>query len=39
MTMVTVGDTNYYRCAPNWYQKAYVNGELSYVSVAPPPGF
>lgn len=39
MSSVTVGDTNYYHCAPNWYQKAYVNGELSYVSVAAPPGF
>ncbi len=39
MTSVTVGEDNYYHCAPNWYQKAYVNGELSYVAVAAPPGF
>jgi hypothetical protein len=39
MTSVTVSGTNYYHCAPNWYQKAYVHGEMSYVSVAAPPGF
>jgi hypothetical protein len=39
MESVTVAGANYYHCEPNWYQKAYVNGEMSYVSVAPPPGF
>lgn len=38
MTSETVGDVNYYRCGPNWFQKAYVEGEMAYVSVAPPPG-
>jgi hypothetical protein len=38
MSEVPVGETTYYQCGPNWYEKAYVNGETSYVSVAPPPG-
>ena len=39
MQSVQVANGTFYHCAPNWYQKAYVNGEMSYVSVAPPPGF
>jgi hypothetical protein len=39
MTSVAVGDVNYYQCGPSWFQKAYVNGEMSYVAVAAPPGF
>ena len=39
MTSVQVGDATYYQCAPNWFQKAYVNGETSYVAVAAPPGY
>lgn len=39
MTSVTVGEVAYYRCDPNWFQKAYVNGEMTYVAVAAPPGF
>lgn len=38
MSEVRVGETTYYQCGPNWYEKAYVNGETSYVTVAPPPG-
>ena len=38
MTSVTVSGVNYYQCGPNWFQKAYVNGEMSYVAVAPPAG-
>ncbi len=37
MTSVKVSGANYYQCGPNWFQKAYVNGEMSYVAVAPPP--
>jgi hypothetical protein len=39
MTSVKVNDVNYYHCGPSWFQKAYVNGEMSYVAVAAPPGF
>jgi hypothetical protein len=39
MSSVTVGDVNYYHCGPSWFQKAYVQGEMSYVAVAAPPGF
>ena len=39
MTSVTVSGVNYYHCGPSWFQKAYVQGEMSYVAVAPPPGF
>jgi hypothetical protein len=38
MSKVQVGETTYYQCGSSWYEKAYVNGEASYVSVAPPPG-
>lgn len=36
MTSETVGGVNYYRCGPNYFQKAYVEGEMAYVAVAPP---
>jgi hypothetical protein len=39
MTTVPVADTTYYRCGPNWFQKAYTGGQVSYVVVAPPPGY
>jgi hypothetical protein len=39
MTSVTAGDATYYQCGPSWFQKAYVNGEMSYVAVAAPSGF
>ena len=38
MTQVEVGEETYYHCAPNWYQKAFTNGEMTYVAVNPPPG-
>jgi hypothetical protein len=37
--MVPVGDVSYYQCGPTWYQKAYTGGEVTYVVVAPPPGY
>jgi hypothetical protein len=39
MTAVPVAGVTYYRCGPNWYQKAYANGEVAFVVVAPPPGY
>ena len=38
MNAVTVSGVNYYHCQPNWFKKAYVNGEEAYVAVAAPPG-
>jgi YHS domain-containing protein len=39
MSTAVIDGTTYYHCAPNWYQKAYVNGETTYVAVAAPPGY
>ncbi len=39
MTTVPVADMTYYRCGPNWFQKAYTGGQVSFVVVAPPPGY
>lgn len=39
MSTAVIDGLTYYHCAPNWFQKAYVNGEMTYVSVAPPPGY
>jgi len=39
MTTVPVVGTTYYRCGPNWFQEAYAGGEVSYVVVAPAPGY
>ena len=36
---VPVAGTTYYRCGPNWFQKAYTGGQVSFVVVAPPPGY
>ena len=37
--VVTVSGTSYYRCDSTWYNRSYVNGTVSYVTVAPPPGY
>jgi len=39
MTTVPVAGTTYYRCGPNWFQKAYTGGQASFVVVVPPPGY
>ncbi|HML96252.1 MAG TPA: hypothetical protein PKC29_12570 [Thermodesulfobacteriota bacterium] len=38
-TVVTVGAVTYYQCGPNWYNQAYQNGDVVYMSVAAPPGY
>jgi len=37
--VVTVSGTSYYRCDNTWYNRSYVNGAVSYVTVAAPPGY
>ena len=39
MTQVTVASDIFYKCGSNWFQKAFTNGEVTYVVVNPPPGF
>jgi hypothetical protein len=39
MTTVPVAGATYYQCGPNWYQKSYTEGEVTFVVVAPPPGY
>lgn len=38
-TVVTIGAVTYYQCGPNWYNQAYQNGDVVYMSVATPPGY
>jgi len=35
---VHVNGTKYYKCDNTWYTRSYVDGNVSYVSVAAPPG-
>lgn len=36
MTKTVVGSETYYRCANDWYQRIYENGDVAYVVVAAP---
>ena len=36
--VVSAGGVSYYGCGGTWYNRSYVNGTVSYVTVAPPPG-
>ncbi len=38
-TVVSAGGASYYGCGGSWYNQAYVNGSVTYVTVAPPPGY
>ena len=38
-TVVSAGGTSYYGCGGAWYNQAYVNGSVTYVTVTPPPGY
>ena len=38
-TIVSVGGVSYYQCGPNWYNQAYQNGDVVYMSVAAPAGY
>jgi hypothetical protein len=38
-TVVATGGTSYYGCSGTWYNQAYVNGSVTYVTVTAPPGY
>jgi hypothetical protein len=38
-TAVSVGGVTYYQCGSNWYNQAYQEGDVVYVSVEAPPGY
>jgi hypothetical protein len=38
-TVVSVGGVTYYQCGSNWYNQAYQDGDVVYVSVGAPPGY
>lgn len=38
-TVVTAADVSYYGCGGTWYNRTYVNGGVSYITVPPPPGY
>jgi hypothetical protein len=38
MTAVSVQGVTYYRCGSSWYQRAFTNGEVTYVVINPPAG-
>lgn len=37
-TVVAVNGVSYYQCGGAWYSRGYMNGEVTYVVVPPPPG-
>lgn len=36
---VTVSGAYYYDCGGTWYQRAYAGSQITYIAVAPPPGY
>ena len=38
-TVVATGGVSYYGCGGSWYNQAYVNGSVTYVTVSAPPGY
>ncbi|MGF7209781.1 hypothetical protein GGE65_004384 [Skermanella aerolata] len=38
-TVVATGGVSYYGCGGTWYNQAYVNGSVTYVTVGAPPGY
>jgi hypothetical protein len=38
-TVIVAAGTTYYRCESSWYTQAYAGGGMTYVLVAPPPGY
>ena len=38
-TVVSVEGVSYYKCADNWYTRAYAGSQVTYLSVPPPAGF
>ena len=37
--VVATGGVSYYGCGGTWYNQAYVNGSVTYVTVTAPPGY
>jgi hypothetical protein len=37
--VVATGGVSYYGCGGSWYNQAYVNGSVTYVTVSAPPGY
>jgi hypothetical protein len=37
--VVAMGGVSYYGCGGSWYNQAYVNGSVTYVTVSAPPGY
>lgn len=38
-THVIIGNVYYYSCGVNWYRRTYVGSSVTYVVIAPPPGY
>jgi hypothetical protein len=38
-TVVIVSGTSYYQCGATWYNRSYIDGDLTYVVVGTPPGY
>ena len=38
-TPVVAGGVTYYQCGSTWYNQAYSGDSVTYVTVAPPPGY
>ena len=38
-TTAFINGSTYYQCGSTWYSRGYVNGNVTYVVVQPPPGF
>ena len=38
-TTVVAGGVTYYQCGSTWYNQAYSGDSVTYVTVAPPPGY
>ena len=36
---VVAGGVTYYQCGSTWYNQAYSGDSVTYVTVAPPPGY
>ncbi|WP_158282577.1 hypothetical protein [Azospirillum sp. TSH58] len=38
-TVVPYSGVSYYGCGGTWYNRSYVDGNVTYVTVTPPPGY
>lgn len=38
-TVVSASGVSYYGCGGTWYNRSYVEGNVTYVVVNPPPGY